>query len=115
MGVALMTHVPNNFVLGCVENGMQSNCQLNNAQSRTQVTAGLRYRRDRLRPQFLRHAHEFGIRKLFEIRGTVHTVQKRGIRAVRHITCPLGRKLRATLNHKTRNITQMTRIASEDR
>ena len=53
MGITLMGHVPNNLVLGGVENRMQGDGHFHNTQPRSKVTTRHRHGRNRLGPHLI--------------------------------------------------------------
>ena len=68
MTVALMTHVPHDFVIRRVEYMMQGNGQLNRTEIGRQMTTGLRHRIEDKRAQFLSQLPELLARECTHIR-----------------------------------------------
>jgi hypothetical protein len=59
--VALVAHVPDDLVARRVEHRVQRHGQFHHTQAGAQMPAGLRHRRDRLGPQFVRQPLQLGI------------------------------------------------------
>ena len=75
MRITLVTDVPNQDVARGVKNVMDRRRQLDNAQTRTQMTPRLRDRLDRRHTQLVRQLTHVALRQLTQIRRHVYTVQ----------------------------------------
>ena len=76
VGIALVTHVPDDLVARRIEHGVQRHSQFDHAKPGPQVPACHRDGRDRLGPQFVRHLPQLRIRQPFQVGGPVDGVEK---------------------------------------
>ncbi len=84
MRIALVRDVPDQAVFRRVEDRVQRNRQLNNTQTRAQMTTGLRHGGYGLCPQLIGDLLQLGIRELLQVRGDVDAVQQGGMGSITH-------------------------------
>ncbi len=84
--IALMTDVPDQAVVGRVEDIMEGDRQFDDAQPRAQMAAGGADGRDRLGPQFVGELPQLLGGQATKVVGGVHRVEQRGLRNVCHLT-----------------------------
>ena len=84
VGIALVAHIPDDFVFRRVKHRMQRHGQFHHTKARTQMPASDRHRRNRLGAQFARQRVQLRIGEPFEVRRARYLVQKRGVWSVGH-------------------------------
>ena len=77
--IALVRHVPDQLVLGRIEDSVQRDRQLDHTQTRPKVAPGFRNGRDGFRAQFVCQCLQLGIAQPLHVGRHVHTVQNRRI------------------------------------
>src|SRR5262245_7572708 len=75
VNVALMTHVPDEFVSWCVENPMQSDSQLDDTKVRAEMTAILRQHGDHLLTDFRGELLQLFNCQLLQMNRTIHHIE----------------------------------------
>jgi hypothetical protein len=75
--IGLVADIPDQPVVGRVESVVDGHRQLNDAQSRTQMSARDRDRLDGLSPQFRSHLFQLGFWELAQVMGRGNPVEKR--------------------------------------
>ena len=80
--IALVADVPDQLVVGRVEDRVDRHGQLDHPEARAEMPAGLRHHRDQLLAQFVRDGGELGVRHAAQVGGAVHAVEQRGLRAI---------------------------------
>ena len=77
VGISLMSNVPNQNIVRCVEHVMQSGRQFDNAKPRAQMPTGNRNRIDGFSAQFIRDLLQLGGFQFTQIFGNVDGIQQR--------------------------------------
>jgi len=76
VGVGLVAHIPNQTVLGCVEDIVQGNGEFDSAQIRAEVSAGLRDGLNQPLAQFNRQVWQAIARQLSQLRWRLNPFQQ---------------------------------------
>ena len=76
MGVALMADIPNQAVIRCIENSVQSNGQLDNAKTSAQMAACFGYGSDSGLAQFVSERFKLLVTKAAHIGRQVDLIEK---------------------------------------
>ena len=86
--IGLVSDVPDQFVVGRVEHGVQRHRQLDDAQSGAEMAAGIGYCVDGLGPQFVGELLELLKRQIPHVAGQVNAVEQRCFGRFRHKQTP---------------------------
>ena len=79
MGVTLVTHVPDELVIGGVEYRVDRHAQFDDTKRGSKMAARLRHGRDRFGAQFVGATGQFGVAQPSQVGGPGHPVQHRGV------------------------------------
>ncbi len=85
MGVALVTHVKDQFVSWCIKDSVDRCRKLDHTQRRPKVTAGLGDSRYNLGTDLIGQSRQRSVRHPSQIRRSGHGVEKRGMGAISHV------------------------------
>ena len=86
--IGLVADVPDQAVARGVEDPMQRDRELDDAEAGAEVAAGHRDGVDRLLPQLVGELRKFGFFELAQILGRLHAVEKRRLRSAIHRAIP---------------------------